>query len=194
MWYKLLRKGVYFMIKLRQLKEKEWRQAMELKITCWTEELAGKAQNDSVFSEQVDFWINWMYAATDNADIRVTLGAFEGDELLGVVAGSIAEKSDIQEKGIECNGLWVYPKYRNKGISLKLLLYLLSYFQNFNIEQIVIYNHRYAPSNNFYRKFGVKELRQDYQISAGVSLLIDVFIIDIEQFKRELLETLTRYS
>jgi GNAT superfamily N-acetyltransferase len=182
------------MIEIRQLKEREWEQAMELKIICWTEELAGKAENDLIRSEQLDFWINWMYTATDNNDIRVTLGAFENGELLGVVAGSIAEITDISEKGIECNGLYVNPKHRNRGISLRLLVYLLNYFQNFGMEQIVIYNHRYAPSNNFYRKFGVKEMRQDIQIAAGIEILVDVFIIDIEYFKEGLSKTLARYS
>ena len=181
------------MIIIRQLKENEWRQAMEIKITCWTEELAGKAENALVFSEELDFWTDWMYTATDNADIRVTLGAFENDEMLGVVAGSIAEITDIPEKGIECNGLWVSPSHRNRGVSLRLLLYMLNYFQNFNMEKIVIYNPHYAPSNHFYRKFGVEKLRQDIQIAAGVEILVDVFIIDIEYFKEGLLKTLIRY-
>ena len=182
------------MIEIRQLKEKEWQQAMELKITCWTEELAGKAENDLVLSEQLDFWVDWMYKATDNNDIRVTLGAFEDNELIGVVAGSIAEKTDISEKGIECNGLYVSSKHRNRGVSLRLLVYLLNYFQKFGMEHIIIYNHRYAPSNNFYRKFGVKEIRQDIQVAAGVELLIDVFTIGIDNFKDALTKTLSRYS
>ena len=181
------------MIEIRQLRENEWRQAMDLKITCWTEELAGKAENDLVISEQLDLWINWMYTATDNNDIRVTLGAFENGALLGVAAGSIAETTGIPEKGIELNGLWVNPMHRNHGISLRLLVYLLDYFQHFGMEEIVIYNHRYAPSNSFYRKFGVEEMRRDIQIAAGVEILIDVFIISIEYFKEGLLKTLTRY-
>jgi len=135
-----------------------------------------------------------MYKAVDNNDIRVILGAFEENELLGVVAGSIAEETGVSEKSIECNGLWVDLKYRNRGISLRLLVCLLDYFQNFDMEQIVIYNHRCAPPNAFYRKFGVKELRQDIQIAAGVEILADVFIIDITTFKTRLLETLAHYS
>ena len=182
------------MIKIRQLKETEWAQAMELKIFCWTEELAGKAENDLDFSEELDFWTDWMYTATDNNDIRITCGAFDGDELVGFVAGSIAEITDIPQKGIECNGLFVNPKHRNRGISLKMLVYLLCYFQNFGMEQIVIYNHRYAPSNNFYRKFGMREMRQDIQSAAGVDILVDVFVIEIEDFKQRLLKVLARYS
>ena len=181
------------MVNIRQLREKEWQQAMELKIACWTEELAGKAENDLILSDQLDFWTDWMYTATEHSDIRVTIGAFEGDELVGWAAGSIAEKTD-SENGIECNGLFVNPKYRSRGISLKLLVYLLDYFQNFGMEQIVIYNHRYAPSNSFYRKFSVQELRQDIQIAAGVEILVDVFVIEIKQLKKELLEKIARYS
>ena len=46
------------MIIIRQLWEKELEQAMELKISCWTEELAGKAPNTLTVSEQLDFWTN----------------------------------------------------------------------------------------------------------------------------------------
>ena len=135
-----------------------------------------------------------MYTATDNNDIRITVGAFEDDEFLGFIAGSIAETTDISNNGIECNGLFINPKHRRRGISLRLLIYLLDYFQNFGMEQIVIYNHRYAPSNNFYRKFGVEELRQDIQIAAGVEILVDVFIINIEYFKDGLSKALNRYT
>ncbi|MCL2772187.1 MAG: GNAT family N-acetyltransferase [Oscillospiraceae bacterium] len=181
------------MIEIRQLREKEWRQAMELKITCWTEELAGKAPNTLALSEQLDFWTNWMYTATDNNDIRVMLGAFEENNLLGVAIGSIAEITDIPGKGIELNGLWVTPEHRNRGVSLRLLLYLLSYFQNFNMEQVVIYNYHHNVSNTFYRKFGAKVIKQDYQTVENAEILTDIFIINIEYFKEELSKTLVRY-
>jgi len=115
------------MIEIRQLREREWRRAMELKIACWTEELAGKAANNLALAEQLGFWTDWMYGATDNHDIRVTLGAFENGVLLGVTAGSLAETTDIPVNGMELNGLWVNPEHRGRGVSLRLLLYLLDY-------------------------------------------------------------------
>jgi len=69
----------------------------------------------------------------------------------------------------------------------------VNYFQAFEMKRIVIYSHRCAPSNKFYRKFGVKELRQDRQTAAGAEILVDVFAIDIECFITGLSETLTRY-
>lgn len=181
------------MIKIRQLRESEWQKAMELKIECWTEELAGKAENRLELEKQLEFWTNWMYSAVDQNDIRVTLGAFEGGELLGMAGGSLAAKTDIPEKGMELDGLWVKAEHRNRGVSLRLLVYLLNYFSNFGLEKMVIYNHHYAPSTDFYKKFGAELLRRYVSTRNGENLEVDVFVIDMADFLNGLESTLVRY-
>ena len=56
---------------IRQLKKEEIQKAMELKILCWTEELAGKAENTLQLKEQTEAWTNWLNASDENNDIRV---------------------------------------------------------------------------------------------------------------------------
>ena len=172
------------MIEIRQLTEADMKQAIELKILCWTEELAGKAENTLSVSQELDSWVEWMNTAKENNDIRLLIGAFENEELLGVAFGSFAETYDIPKKGIELNGLWVYPDQRNRGVSLLLMIYILDFYLAKGMETMVVYNHHYAPSNQFYHKFGAKVHRQEYQLNG--SLLIDVFLSDIAQMKRKM--------
>lgn len=179
------------MIKIRELTEADMQQAIELKVLCWTEELAGKAENTLSVSQELDFWINWMHSAQENNDIRLLIGAFENDKMLGVAFGSFAETSDIPEKGIELNGLWVYPDQRNKGISLMMIIHMLDFYLEKGMESMVIYNPHYAPSNGFYRKFGAQVAKQEYQMDGR--LLVDVFITDMLSMKRNMEHSLKKY-
>jgi GNAT superfamily N-acetyltransferase len=149
------------MINIRQLTEADMKQAIELKILCWTEELAGKAENTLSVSEELDFWEEWMNTAKENNDIRLLIGAFENEQMLGVAFSSFAESYDIPEKGIELNGLWVYPDQRSRGISLLMLIYIMDFYLAKGMETIVIYNPHYAPSNKFYHKFGAQVSKQE---------------------------------
>jgi hypothetical protein len=101
--------GELAMIKIRELKKADMQQAIELRVLCWTEELNGKAENSLSISQELNFWVNWMNTAKENNDIRLLIGAFENDKMLGVAFGSFAETYDIPEKGVELNSLWVYP-------------------------------------------------------------------------------------
>lgn len=179
------------MITIRELTEADMKEAIELRILCWTEELAGKAENDLLFSEELEFWIQWMNAAEENKDVRLLIGAFENDKMLGVAIGSFAEDYDIQEKGIELNGLWVYPDQRNRGLSLMLLNYLLEFYEKIGMEKMVVYNHHYSPSNTFYIKLGAKVIKQEYQMDD--ILLVDIFLIDISLMKENIQSRLTKY-
>ncbi len=176
------------MISIRELTEKDMQQAIELRILCWTEELAGKAENTLSTSKELEFWIDWMHTAKENNDIRLLIGAFENNKMLGVAFGSFAETYDIPEKGIELNGLWVYPDQRGRGISLMMLKYILDFYL---MENIVIYNHHYASSNEFYRKFGAQVAKQEYQMDGR--LLIDVFLADMLSMKRNVEHSLKKY-
>lgn len=179
------------MIEIRQLVESDMQQAIELKVLCWTEELAGKAENTLAASKELEFWLEWMNTAQVYEDVRLLIGAFENDEMLGVAFGSFAEPLDISHKGIELNGLWVYPHHRNKGISLLLIRYLLDFYLEKGMERIVIYNHHYSPSNQFYHKFGAEVIRQDSQM--GGRLLVDVFLGDMLIMKRNIEKSLKKY-
>ena len=172
------------MIKIRELTEFDMKQAIELRISCWTEELAGKVENTLSVSQELNLWLDWMNTAKENNDIRLLIGAFENDNMLGVAFGSFAETYDIVEKGIELNGLWVYPDHRSKGISLMMIIYILNFYLAKGMEKIVIYNHHYAPSNQFYRKFGAQVVKQEYQMDGR--LLLDVFLADILLMKRNI--------
>lgn len=179
------------MIEIRELTEMDMKEAIGLRILCWTEELAGKAENTLSVEEELEMWVDWMNKAEENNDIRMLVGAFEGGRLLGVAFSSFAETFDIPERGIELNGLWVYPDQRGKRISLIMMIYILDLYLAKGMESIVIYNHHYAPSNQFYQKFGAKVARQEYQLDGG--LLIDVFLADMAQMKRKMGQWLKKY-
>lgn len=172
------------MIEIRELTEMDMKEAIGLRILCWTEELAGKAENTLSVEEELEMWVDWMNTAEENNDIRMLVGAFERERLLGVAFSSFAETFDIPERGVELNGLWVYPDQRGRGISLIMMVYILDFYLAKGMESIVIYNHHYAPSNQFYHKFGAKVVRQEYQLNG--SLVIDVFLADMEQMKRKM--------
>ena len=179
------------MIEIRELTEKDMQEAMELKIMCWTEELAGKAENTLEVSKELEFWVDWMNSAKEHNDIRLLIGAFENDKMLGVAFSSFAETFDIPEKGIELNGLWVYPHQRNRGISLRMLTYIIDFFVSKGMERIVIYNPHYAPSNEFYKKFGAEVVKQEYQMDG--KLLVDIFFADLLTLKKNMEQSLKKY-
>lgn len=179
------------MIEIRQLTEADMQQAIELKVLCWTEELAGKAENTLSISQELDFWVDWMNTAQENNDIRLLIGAFEKDRMLGVAFGSFADTFDIPEKGIELNGLWVYPDQRSRGISLMMIIYMIDFYLAKGMETIVVYSHHYAPSNQFYRKFVAQVSKQEYQMDNR--LLIDVFLIDMLLMKRNMEQSIKKY-
>jgi len=178
-------------IKIRRLTETDMQQAIELKVMCWTEELVGKAENTLSTSKVLDFWVNWMNSAEENNDIRLLIGAFEEDKLIGAAFGSFAEVYDIAEKGIELNGLWVNPNHRNRGISLMMIKYVLDFYLEKGMEKMVIYNHHYSSSNEFYKKFGAQVEKQEYQMEG--KLLVDVFMADMVEMKRNIEQSLKRY-
>jgi hypothetical protein len=45
------------------------KQAMELKILCWREELAGLSKMQLDFKEEFEFWTEWMFTAKQNSSI-----------------------------------------------------------------------------------------------------------------------------
>lgn len=175
------------MITIRPLIESEIEDAMKLKIESWTEELAGKAENTLSLKEEIGYWSNWTARGMLVGDIRLLIGAFEEDLLVGIAAGSLADYEDISEYGIELNLLAVAKTHRGLGIAVQLILCIVDFYIPIGAQKIVIYNHHDAPSNSFYYRFGARILRVDMQEN-GV-LTIDVFIADILDFKKKLEES-----
>lgn len=179
------------MIIIRSLKSSEIPEAMKLKIDSWTEELAGKAENNLLLHEEMEFWSTWISRGKEYRDTRLLLGAFENGELLGLAASNIAKYDDIAMNGIELNLLAVQKNHRGRGISLRLILYILNFYLCLGAAKVVIYSHHYAPSNTFYSKFGAEILRKEFQEDG--KLEVDVFIMDINNFKRMLEKALLKY-
>lgn len=171
-------------MEIRELTLNEIEEAVKLKIDCWTEELAGKAENDLILSEELDFWQNWVETGEQDNDIRLMIGVFKDNIICGVAFSSLAETYDIDEDGIELNGLWIKPEYRGKGYSLHLLKYIIDFYKNFQKKEMVIYSHHYAPSNSYYHEIDASVLRQDLQ-SDG-KLLIDVFIVNLDRLEEKI--------
>ncbi len=162
---------------IRCLKESDMKEAVKLKIQCWTEELAGEAENSLSLMKELPFWINWMNTEKQHKDIRMLIGAYEGDTMMGVAFASLAEEEDLPEKGIELNGLWVKPIYRGRGVAYSLIKVILDFYQEQGMEKIVIYNLHHSPSNGFYKKLGAKVMREDLQMDG--KLRVDVFVGEI---------------
>ena len=180
------------MIIIRELRDIDMRQAIELKALCWPEELGGLSNNKINIDKEIKFWSSWMHEGVENNDVRVLLGAFENEKLLGVTFASFAEIDDILEHGIELNGLWVYPEHRNKGVSLMLVNRLLSYYKNLGMKQVVIYNLHYSSSNSYYRKYGATVMRIDNQLEE--KLPVDVFICNIDEMNKNIMKVLNKYN
>ena len=178
------------MITIRPLIGEDMQAAIELKVQCWTEELAGIEENTLSVKAELDFWLEWMNSAQEHNDIRLLIGAFENKDMLGVAFASLAEADDIPSKGIELNGLWVSPEHRGCGVSLRLMVHVLDYYRSMGMERIVIYNCHHAPSNAFYRKFGAQVMRQVNQMQG--KLPVDVFIADVGDLYRRMSLSLSR--
>ena len=170
---------------IRLLQTNDYDQAVDLKISCWDEELAGRAPNRRVKAEELEFIPHWVNTAAENNDIRLVYGTFDGTELMGFAAASIAEPSDATH-GIELNYLFVKQEHRGRGLALMLMDKLLTEFSGQGFDKVIAYNHHYAPSNTFYRKLGGKVVRQEIQGTPLDRLEIDVFALDFHDLKRQI--------
>ena len=72
------------------------------------------------------------------------------------------------------------------------MLHVFQFYLPMGMERIVVYNHHYAPSNAFYRKFGAQVVRQDHQMAD--KLLVDVFMADIRDMKERIERSLSRHN
>lgn len=179
-------------MEIRLLTDNDMTRAMELKVACWTEELAGVAENTLTVEGQTKLWTEWKNTPDQHNDIRYLIGAFDGGEMLGVAFASYIDSKDAPEEGIELNGLWVFPQHRGRGISLKLILDVLNFFLPLGSDKLVIYNHHGAPSNAFYKKFGGVVADSEFQMDG--KLPVDIFEFNMSDLKVRLEQTLSRYQ
>lgn len=179
------------MLIIRELLDKDMPQVIQLKALCWPEELAGLSDNKLNIEKEHLFWVDWMHTGVENNDVRILLGAFENDQLLGAAFASYAEEED-SNFGIELNGLWVYPEMRGRGISLMLMTKVLNYYHNLGRKEIVIYNYHHSSSNSFYRKFGATVFKTGVQMAEKIPT--DVFKCDITAMLAAMNKSLSDYN
>jgi len=161
---------------LKQLNAKTLNAAIRLKIECWQEELAGKVIHSLDFEETYAFWHEWMGCGKAHDDVRTLLGYFDDDKLVATIFASFAETED-HDNAVEINGLFVEKAYRGQNLSLKLLYEVLTNYQQLGKEAVIVYNHKYAPSNSFYKHFGGTIIKEVTQLSGA--LIVEVFYFDL---------------
>ncbi|WP_312651411.1 hypothetical protein [Proteiniclasticum sp.] len=62
------------MIEIRPLNMNELKDAIDLKVKCWTEEFAGVFENTLDSHEELNFFTSWARSEKENADRRILLG------------------------------------------------------------------------------------------------------------------------
>lgn len=170
---------------IRKLEEVDFSAMIKLKIDCWSEELAGRAENTLNHDEELSWWTTWFAEAQKNQDTRFSLGCFENEKLIGVVITSFVSDWNEPESGIEVNGLWVNKNYRRMGIARKLLLETLQFFHSYSVQDVYLYNHHYAPSNAFYKYLGGDVIKQEMQIQD--QLCVDIFKFNLKELQKRLM-------
>jgi|GEM_PF-191899 len=159
---------------IRELTEKELFMAVELNYDCWNDDFAGVIPYDSMdVDKEFTFVSNWINDK-ECQDIRRIYGAFDGDKFLGYVGASIAEKEDA-EHGVELNYLFGKKEYRGMALGLKLIRTILVEFEEYGVNQLIVYNFHESESNKFYKYLGGEVLKQVMQTAKGKEVLVDVF-------------------
>ena len=173
---------------IRKLTNDEIPQAVDLMIDCWEHDYKGVIPPNSKNREQeLRYITSWINDVCDNDYRRRLYGAFNGDVLAGFVGASLAEKED-SENGVEINYLFVNKGYRGKHIGVSLMKEIAVEFNEYGVEQVVIYNWHDVASNEFYRYLGGTVARQMIQTPQGKEALVDIFIWDIESLIERLNE------
>lgn len=165
-------------IEIRKLDSETLKDAVILKISCWTEELMGVRENDLSFEEEYPFWLNWMNHSKKDQDHRILLGAFKDQKLVGACFASYAEVSDMKD-ALEINGLYIDPDYRGYHISYLLLKEVLLEFKTLGMSHVILYNHRLSHSSSYYQKLGGKVIRTDLQMDG--CLIVDIYHFDLDE-------------
>ena len=181
-------------MEIKILAKDYYKEAMELKVHCATEELAGLAPNNLDVNNEAEFLNNWIDSENKYNDIRLVYSAFIDREFAGFIGSSFIEGKDDIAKGIEINYLFIKEKYRGLGVSLKLLEKSLDTFGRLGVDYIEVYNYHNCPSNKFYRKLGGIVVRTEIQ-DETYQLPVDIFAFDLSKMLLILREKISkRYS
>ncbi|MEG0671916.1 GNAT family N-acetyltransferase [Clostridium sp.] len=159
---------------IRELTHEELLMAVELNYNCWNDDFASIIPYDSMNVESELTYVSDWIKNNECQDIRRIYGAFEGDNFLGYVGGSLAEKEDA-EHGVELNYLFVKKEYRGMALGLKLIRTILVEFEDYGVDQLIIYNFHDSESNKFYRYLGGQVFKQVVQTVKEKAILVDVF-------------------
>ena len=161
---------------IRRLDEKTLKAAIQLKVKSWQEESAGRFDEPLDDREEYDFYRHWMQSEKAHQDRRLMLGVFDNEKLAATLFASFAEVED-DPKAFEINGIFVEKSYRGRQLSLVLIREALIFYQALNKQNMIVYNHKYAPSNAFFHALGGRVIRQDNQLEGR--LVVDVFSFDV---------------
>ena len=168
---------------IKRLNQETLKEAIKLKVDCFQEELAGKLTLSLNYEEEYAFYLDWMQKEKEHQDKRTLLGAFIDEVLVGTIFVSYAEIED-DPRACEINGLFVDPSFRNKRIALTLMFEALSHY--LDKENVMVYNHKYAPSNLFFKALGGKVYREDFQEDGKLHVEVLRFSL------KELLDTISK--
>ena len=156
---------------IKPLDEKSLKQAIDLKVRAWQEELSGVFEHYLDQAEEEAFYQTWRLEEAKHHDIRLLYGAFKDQRLLGAVFASLADVDD-HPNALEINGLWVEKDARLQGISLHLLNSVLT---QSNQEAVILYCHTHAPSYPYYHHLGGKVMKTLTQLEGRLHVSVFVF-------------------
>ncbi len=171
-------------MELKHLYEEDMDQAISLKLACWEEELAGKLVWPLKYQNEFSFWKHWRHNEFEHDDKRTLLGYYQERLLIATGFCSFAKVIDGGHDAIEINGLWVKQSHRNQQLGLSLLYHLITQPAYKACHYVIVYNHHYAPSNDYYKKLNGQVIRVDTQCDG--KMIVDVFRFD----KKDLIATL----
>lgn len=174
---------------IRGLSNDEIGMAAELNQKCWEEDFEGILPANAMDArEQTKVLAKWIgYEGKD--DIRRLFGAFEGNEFLGFIGTSIANKCDAQ-KGVEVNYLFLKKEFRGRNNSLRLIKRALDEYIGAQFDHLIVYNWHGSESNSFYKYLGGEIFKQVSCEVKGRSIAADVFRFDLKMLYHVIAEKL----
>lgn len=102
--------------------------------------------------EQLD---NYMLDLTGNRN-SLSIGLYDGDELIGVSLGSVMHWCTGTEYYIY--EFFINTKHQGKGFGTEFIKDIIEYVKHMNVNHIFLQTERELPAYSFYKKAGFKEL------------------------------------
>lgn len=102
--------------------------------------------------EQLD---NYMLDLTENRN-SLSIGLYDGDELIGVSLGSVMHWCTGTEYYIY--EFFITTKHQGKGFGTEFIKDIIEYVKHMNVNHIFLQTERELPAYSFYKKAGFKEL------------------------------------